>query len=341
MKQGRFRLGLIGAGSVVETYHLPVLRGRRDVEIRWVCDRDLRRAESLARTFGVANTYESVEKCPDVDLVLVGIPVGERPSVLDAVTSRGWHALCEKPFAPTLADHRAIVEQARRRGVRLGVGLQRRQYSTTQVARRILDMNLLGTPLQIIAGEGMLVRRTGRGGDWYQGNALASGGALYEVGSHLVDQVFTICGVISYRIERCCQNGWKGLEVETSVNGLVGLESGVEVPFALVVSRVHDVYNGIVVRCRNGQIRIPLSADQPVELSGYNDQAPVAVALPAPAVKNMASAMAEEWNKFLASCRESSGFTDWDTGLLTTAFIEDCFRLAIKPSDFAREVRCG
>src|SRR5438309_1227392 len=129
MKRRRFRLGLIGAGSVVETYHLPVLRGLPDVKIRWVCDRDLGRAESLARTFGIPHTYESVEKCPDVDVVLIGIPVAARRSVLDVVASRSWHALCEKPFAPTLADHEAIVERARRHGVRLGVGLQRRHYS--------------------------------------------------------------------------------------------------------------------------------------------------------------------------------------------------------------------
>ena len=118
----------------------------------------------------------------------------------------------------------------------------------------------------------------------------------------------------------------------------MNLESGAEVPFALVVSRMHDVYNGIVVRCRNGEMRVALGPDRPVEICGYNNVSPVEIALSTSAVNNMASAMAAEWNQFLASCKESQRFTDWDTGLLTTAFVEDCFRVATKARTLATEV---
>jgi predicted dehydrogenase len=338
MEQGRCRLGLIGAGNVVETYHLPVLRSLRNVEMSWVCDRDLDRARSLARTFGIPEIYKSVEECSDVEVVLVGIPVGARRSVLNIVTSRGWSALCEKPFAPTLADHKAIVEQARHYGVQLGIGLQRRQYSTTQVARQLIEAKLLGKPQQIIAGEGTCVRRTGRDSDWYQGSAQASGGTLYETGSHLVDQVFTICGATNYRIERCRQDGWNGLELETSVTGIVNLESSAEVPFAFVVSRMHDVYNGIVVRCQNGEIRVALSPERPIEICSYNNAVPITIAFPNPAVNNMSLAMAAEWTHFLDKRNKSQPFSDWDTGLLVSAFVEDCFRVAIKSHSLVAEV---
>ena len=155
MERNRFRVGLVGAGNVVESYHLPALGNLPNVELVWVCDRDRDRAESLSRTFGITATYTSVEECPDVDLVLVGIPVGARRLVLDVVTAQRWHALCEKPFAATLADHKAIVKQAQQNDVQLGIGLQRRQYSTTWIARQLIEARLLGEPRQIVAGEGL------------------------------------------------------------------------------------------------------------------------------------------------------------------------------------------
>jgi len=41
----RVRLGLVGTGSVVETYHLPALKSLPNVNISWVCDRDPLRAK--------------------------------------------------------------------------------------------------------------------------------------------------------------------------------------------------------------------------------------------------------------------------------------------------------
>jgi len=331
------RLGLIGAGSVVETYHLPALRGLSSVKISWACDHDLARAQSLARTFKIGRSFAALEECPDVDVVLVAIPVGSRRPVLDIVTARRWHALCEKPFAPTTLDHQWIIERARQQGVRLGIGLQRRHYASTALAQQLIASRLLGSIRQIIAGEGMLLRRTGRGGDWYQGSAQASGGTLFETGSHLVDQIFTVCQVCDYRIEHCRQDGWNDLELETHATGSLLLTSGDRVPFALVVSHMRDVYNGIVVRMDQGEIRIRLGPEQPVELC--TDKSPaMALAFPIGAVVNMPSAMLAEWKTFLAQCAESADFSNWDTAFLTTRFIEDCFQSAAGRRSQAVEV---
>lgn len=330
MQHNRFRVGLVGAGNVVEAYHLPSLSNLPDVELAWVCDRDRDRAESLSRTFRIPGTYASLEECRDVDVVLVGIPVGARRPVLEVVTSRRWHALCEKPFALTLADHKAIIKQAQQNEVQLGIGLQRRQYSTTWIARQLIKSTLLGEPRQIVAGEGARMRRTGRGADSYQSTPQASGGTLHETGSHLVDQVFTICDVSSYRIDECSQDGWNKLELETSVAGTVNMASATDVPFAFVISRIHDVYNGIVVRCQNGEIRVALGPEGPVEICGYGNAAPITIAFPSPAVNNMPLAMTAQWSQFLERCKTLLPFNDWDTGILLTAFIEDCCLLASK-----------
>jgi len=325
------RLGLIGAGNVVETYHLPALSGLSDLRISWIYDKDVRRAELLADAADIARPIRSLEEAPDVDLVLVAVPVGARRAVLTPVFARGWHAFCEKPFAATLRDHEEFVAAARKRGIRLGVGLVRRQYTSTQTARKLLEAGLLGPIEEVLAGEGSRVRRTGKSSDWYQASAQESGGGvLFETGSHLIDQVFTVCGVESFRIERCRQRVWEGLEFETSVGGRLDLGHGQDVPFAFVVTRLHDTYNGIVVHCRNGQVRLGLAPDATVEIRDRDGNAVGGIPARLTGSRSLFGALQAEWQEFAAACARSSDFSDWDTGLLTTGFIDECYRLGAR-----------
>jgi predicted dehydrogenase len=320
------RVGLLGAGNVVEAYHLPVLRDFPGVEIAWVYDKNLTRARELAGAAGIRQAADSLENVPDVDAVLVAIPVGGRRAALETVIARGWHAFCEKPFAPTLADHQWITAEARKRGVRLGIGLVRRHYASTRTARRLLESEVLGPIETLLCGDGTSMRRSGRGSDFYQASAQASGGgALAETGSHLVDQAFTICNVEGYTIDRCVQKHVEGLEFETSVRGTINTRTG-RAPFALVVSRLADVYTGIVVRCHNGQMRVGLAPDGAVDLCARDGRVIERVGTPGDTKTGLFTAVRAEWEEFFEGCVRSPQFNDWDTGLMTTAFVEECYR---------------
>lgn len=321
------RVGLLGAGNVVESLHLPVLCSLNGVTIAWVCDKDTARARALASTYEIPRAVESLDDCVDVDVVLVAIPVGARRSALEKILARGWHAFCEKPFAPTRRDHEWIVAEARRRKVRLGIGLVRRHYASVKMARALLGSGVLGPLTMILGGEGARVRHTGRGGDWYQGSAQASGsGVLMEAGPHLVDQVFTICRVEDYRIDHCRQKVLNGMEFETSVRGALIVDGGRPVRFGIVVSQLNDVYNGIVVRCQNGELRLGAAPHGTVEIYGRRGNIAGQLGGVSSEGKAFSAAVRAEWQEFIDACARSVEVCDWDTGLLTTAFIEACYR---------------
>ncbi len=321
------RLGLLGAGNVVETYHLPVLQEMKEIKIAWICDKDLDQAQTLASIYGISNAFNSLSKCPDVDIVLITVPVGARRSVLQEVIPRRWNAFCEKPFALTFTDHSWMLTEARHHQVRLGIGLLRRKYLTTKISSRIVDAGILGPIELILGGEGMRIHRTGRGGDWYQANPQASGGTFFEMGSHLVDQIFNICSVKNYRIEKCKQRKWEGLELETNVRGEFEMENGHLAPFAMVVSRLNDVYNGIVIRCRNGEIRIDIVPNGTVKICDRSGKVIETLGVPEHRDNALYDAIRKEWKEFIDGCVVSTDFSDWDTGLLTTSFIDECYKL--------------
>jgi predicted dehydrogenase len=324
------RAGVLGAGNVVESLHLPVLRSLDGVKIAWVCDKDAARGRALASAYDIPHAFGSLDDCFDVDVVLVAIPVGARRVALEKILARGWHAFCEKPFAPTLQDHEWIVAEARRRKVRLGIGLVRRHYTSVKMARELLGSGVLGPLKMILGGEGARVRQTGRGGDWYQASGQASGGGvLFETGSHLVDQVFTICQVQDFEIDHCSQKVLNGIEFETSAGGTLIVGGGRPVPFQIVVSHLNDVYNGIVLRCQNGELRLGAVANGTTDIYGRDGRITARLGRSSSEGEAFIVAVRAEWQEFVDSCARSVEFCDWETGLLTTAFIEACYRFNV------------
>ena len=214
----KIRLGILGAGAVAKELHLPVLYNMPDVEVCWLCDKVESRARKVAKLFSPSlQAFARVEDCPDVDIVLVAIPVGFRRDPLHHIFSRGWHVLCEKPFAISLKEHDSILKEAADNRVHVGVGLVRRYYGATLLARRLIETEVLGEVREVWASQGNRQTRTDRS-DWYQSDiAAAGGGILMETGSHLVDQVFSILNVSDFTIRDCRQRVVDLLDLETRV----------------------------------------------------------------------------------------------------------------------------
>jgi predicted dehydrogenase len=319
------RIGVIGAGNVTSSYHMPVLAASEVFRVEWLLDRDEARAAKVAARFGVARTARTIEDAPEVDAVLVATPVGSRREVVAKVAGRRWHAFCEKPFAVTATDHEEMVDAITRRDRCVGVGLVRRFYVSTMTARDVIRRGLLGRLEAVFAGEGFRARKFGRGGDWYQSNSRDSGGVFFETGSHLVDQVLTIVGAEQCELRRCKQTRVSGLEMETRLTASLGLSSGSSVPLTLAVSRLTDIYNGIVLRCANGEVRLGLDPEAGVEIC---DPAGTTIGTfpggPKPAIF---AAVRSEWLDFAELCARGMS-ANVDTGLMTTRLIAQAYARA-------------
>jgi predicted dehydrogenase len=308
---------------------MPVLSAFDDVRVDWLCDLDVGRARELANRFGVRNALARFEDAPEVDVVLVATPVGSRRAMMTTIAGRRWHAFCEKPFAARVEDHEWMLDLMAKSNRRVGVGLVRRHYVSTRKAEEVLAAGLLGGVEAILAGEGIRARKFGRGGDWYQSSAEASGGVFFETGSHLVDQVLTIVDAQRFEIRQCRQERVAGLEMETRLSASLTLADGATVPLTLAVSRLNDVYNGIVVRCRNGEMRVALDPEGAVSLCDRKG-ATIGV-LPGGAKPAIYGALRAEWREFLDVCRRPGG-PPADTGLLTTRFIAQAYARGSVPS---------
>ena len=142
------RLGVVGAGGVMQMVHLPSLRALADVEIVALADINRELGGRVARAFGIARTYGDVSELLDAEPELDGLVV---------VTGKQWHAsaclpalrrglpvFTEKPLAATLAEGRAMVEAAAANGARLMVGYMKRSDPAYREAKRRLEAAAIG-----------------------------------------------------------------------------------------------------------------------------------------------------------------------------------------------------
>jgi predicted dehydrogenase len=331
MTSSPVKVGILGAGGVTELCHLPVLTRMPGVEVAWLCDQERARAAKLGREWGIRQAFDDLHSCPDVDAVLIAIPVGRRRDALSVIFERGWHAFVEKPFATSADEHARIVREATDAGVEVGVGLMRRFFRSTNVARLALAGGVFGPVLEVWAAEASRLGPTGREGSWYQADpAAAGGGVLMETGSHVVDQVFQALGVEAFDDLRAVFTNADGLDIEVrAVANVMRAGAAEPIRMHLALSRIRDLYTGLVVRCEHATLRLGVAADSLVEVLGGEDRPVCRLegANCANGATKLYQAFFLEWQAFLEQCRSRTpSLVDAASSLLSTRFIETAYR---------------
>lgn len=121
-----WRVGIVGAGPVTQTIHLPTLaRLTGSYRITRVFDIDPNTAQAVAERAG-AHTSSSVDELlgsPDVDVVLVATPDRFHAEHVLAASKAGIRGvLCEKPLATSVAEADAVADAAQAAGTNIVVG---------------------------------------------------------------------------------------------------------------------------------------------------------------------------------------------------------------------------
>ncbi|HMA45270.1 MAG TPA: Gfo/Idh/MocA family oxidoreductase, partial [Gemmatimonadales bacterium] len=142
------RVAVVGAGSVAQIAHLPVLRRIPGVEIAAICDNDLSKAQALASRFDVRDTYDDIEevlKYAQPDAIVICTPNHLHEIHVVASLSAGVHVLCERPLALSLPGIERTLQAAERYGKRVMVAMNHRFRTDVQAVRGFLAGGELGT----------------------------------------------------------------------------------------------------------------------------------------------------------------------------------------------------
>jgi predicted dehydrogenase len=146
-----FGVAVVGCGNISKQY-LKNMTTFPDVRVLFCADIDAGRAKAQAAAYGVpaSGSVEQALEHPDVQLVVnLTIPAAHA-EVASAAIAAGKHVWNEKPLAPDVAAGRALLEQARAAGVRVGCAPDTMLGAGVQSARRLIASGSIGTPISAL-----------------------------------------------------------------------------------------------------------------------------------------------------------------------------------------------
>ncbi|MFT4043440.1 MAG: Gfo/Idh/MocA family oxidoreductase [Gordonia sp. (in: high G+C Gram-positive bacteria)] len=148
----RTTVGVIGAGSVSETY-LQTLTSITDIEVRWVADCDQERAAARARQFGV-NIWGEVSRLladHPVDAVVNLTPPRAHADITVQALDSGAHVWSEKPLAVSEEGLRQVLAAKKRTGLAIGCAPDTILSPAISAGVRAVRNGSIGRPIHALA----------------------------------------------------------------------------------------------------------------------------------------------------------------------------------------------
>ncbi len=141
----KYKVGIIGAGAIVELSHIPVLKNLEEIEIAWQYDKSVERSAVITKMFQVpALKEEELDSAiQQIDICLLTVPYGARKYFIEKCASKNKSLYVEKPFATKSDEH--INYCSLFPAYKLAVGFQRRYYKIVYDLQKIIGSRIFGS----------------------------------------------------------------------------------------------------------------------------------------------------------------------------------------------------
>ncbi len=186
------RVGVLGLGRMGKLHFLNALR-MKDVKVVAVADRSKKKRRDAERYH--VETYDDYEKLiesEELDAVVISLPNHLKAKGVFSASEKGLDIFLDKPLARNLAEAEKIVGTVRTEDIRLMVGANCRYFDSVQKLKTALDEGRVGDIViatSELIGDGPfshpLVPKPVP--EWWFDKEKAGGGALLDIGYHLID----------------------------------------------------------------------------------------------------------------------------------------------------------
>lgn len=214
MTERVLRWGLISTAGINRAA-IPAIRASARSELVAVASRDLNRAQTYARQWGIPRAHPSYEDLladPDVDVVYNPLPNSLHCEWTVKAADAGKHILCEKPLAVSLEAVDRMIAAARRNQVVLFEAYMYRHHPQTLEVQKLVRQGAIGDVRLVHAVFSYTLDRPRD----VRLDPDLGGGALWDVGCYPVSFAQAITGSAPVEVF-----GWQNLG-----------DSGVDMTFA-------------------------------------------------------------------------------------------------------------
>ena len=184
------RVGLLAYGAIGHEHNRAV-QATEGLELTAVCDTNPERIAAALELAPQAEAFSDAEAMLDsgaLDLVVISTPPDSHYRWAKAALTRGLHVVLEKPMA-LRADECDELMALADASDRLLVVYQNRRFDRDFVTmRRLIRDGAIGEMFEYQSFVGGYSRPC----DYWHSDALVSGGAIFDWGSHYIDQILDV-----------------------------------------------------------------------------------------------------------------------------------------------------
>ncbi|KAK1722664.1 hypothetical protein CaCOL14_010947 [Colletotrichum acutatum] len=192
-----FNVGIIGYGLSAKVFHIPFINLTPQFKLHSIVQRKPTASSSAPNDYPELKHHTSLEPMlqdPDVDIINILTPPNTHFSFSKQALQAGKHVLVEKPFVPTIEEAEELIQIARENERLICVYQNRRWDSDFLTVKKMIADGVFGRVYEFDTHFDRF--RADRPTSWKGELTMAEGGgALFDLGSHLIDQVYSLFGM--------------------------------------------------------------------------------------------------------------------------------------------------
>jgi predicted dehydrogenase len=192
----KVRVGLVGLGEIVRGFHLPVMSVNPRVTVVAACGLNPKSVQRIARQYNIPKIYtdfNSLARDAEVDAVLVCVPNNLHAPVCTQMLQNGKHVLCEKPMALSAAEAEKMLAAAAASSRKLAIAHPWRHDQDFRWLRSVIQSGRLGRVFKV-RGHAIIVGDPPPLNSWRCNPQISGGGAVMDLGSHIIDTISYLFG---------------------------------------------------------------------------------------------------------------------------------------------------
>jgi len=187
------KTGILSYGMSGELFHAPFIEDHPNFGLSAVVERSTKKAKNRYPNITSYNAVDELFADESIQLVVINTPnITHFKYALKAIEANK-HILIEKPFTVTSVQAEQIYIAAEDKGLMVMPFQNRRYDSDYQSVKSVLESGDLGKLVEVHFRFDRFKKEIA-GTKWKESN-MAGSGLLYNLGSHLLDQVISLFGV--------------------------------------------------------------------------------------------------------------------------------------------------
>ncbi len=191
-EKNRIKVGLAAYGMSGRVFHAPLLCAHHGFLLSKVLERKHFYAKEKYPDVAVVTQFNELLNDQHIELIVVNTPEHTHFDMAKAALEANKHVVVEKAFTVTSAQAAELIALSEQQGKMLSVFQNSRWHGDFLTLQKIINSRLLG---ELVAFEAHYdrFRNSIQPGAWKE-EALPGTGVLYNLGSHMIDQVLVLFG---------------------------------------------------------------------------------------------------------------------------------------------------